>query len=74
MIHFGKVLILIGVFLSLVGVVLIMSDEKLKWFGNLPGDFKINQKNFKIFIPLTSMLLMSILINVIIVFFKKFLK
>ena len=70
----SKMFIYLGFFLIFTGIIFHYFGEHLKWFGNLPGDFKINQKNFKIFIPLTSMLLVSILINVIIVFFKKFLK
>ena len=70
----SKMFIYLGFFLIFTGIIFHYFGEYLKWFGKLPGDFKINQKNFKIFIPLTSMLLISILINVIIVFFKKFLK
>tara|TARA_Y100001970_G_scaffold166746_1_gene203972 strand:- start:795 stop:1019 length:225 start_codon:yes stop_codon:yes gene_type:complete len=74
MIHFGKVLILIGVFLSLVGVVLIMSDEKLKWFGNLPLDFNYGSDKIRLFLPIGSMfvlsVLLSVLINIILKWFK----
>ena len=52
----SKMFIYLGFFLIFTGIIFHYFGEYLKWFGNLPGDFKINQKNFKIFIHLTSML------------------
>ena len=70
----SKLFIYIGFFLIFLGIIFHYFEGYFKWFGNLPGDFKVNQKNFKIFIPFTSMLLISILMSLIISFLKKILK
>ena len=70
----GKIIIYIGCFLIFLGFLIHYFGDYLKWFGNLPGDIKIVNKNINIFIPFTSMILVSILLTVIINFLKKFLK
>ena len=70
----SKLFISLGFLLIFLGIIFHYFGENLKWFGNLPGDIRIGEKNFKIFIPFTSMILISILLTVIINFFKKILK
>jgi hypothetical protein len=36
------------------------------WFGNLPGDIKYQSGNTQVFIPITSMLLVSIVATVVV--------
>ncbi|RLC49032.1 MAG: DUF2905 domain-containing protein [Candidatus Cloacimonadota bacterium] len=43
----------------------------LSYFGKLPGDIRIEKENFKFYFPITSMILISIVINIIIRIFKK---
>ena len=56
------------------GLVIYLFGDKLSWFGNLFGDFKYESKSMKIYAPVTSMLLISILlsffINILIKLFK----
>lgn len=40
-------------------------------FGKLPGDIIIDKPNFKIYIPITTMLLISIFLSIIFWIFKK---
>ena len=70
----SKLFIFLGFLLIFLGIIFHYFGENFKWFGNLPGDIKIGQNNFKIFIPFTSMILLSILLTVIVNVFKKFLK
>ena len=70
----SKLFIYLGCLLIFLGIIFHYFGEYFKWFGNLPGDIKIVQKNFNFFIPFTSMILISILLTVMINFFKKFLK
>jgi uncharacterized protein HemY len=37
----------------------------LSWLGNLPGDIRIDSGNTRIFIPITSMVLVSVALNVL---------
>lgn len=74
----GKLLIIIGLMIIVLGLV-IMSIENgtlnikwLNWFGNLPGDIKIEKENFKFYFPLTSMIVISVVISLILRILKKF--
>ena len=70
----GKNLIILGLFISLVGVIFYLFVDKFNFLGNLIGDFKYESKNVKIFSPITSMLIislfLSLIINIIIRFFR----
>ncbi|EUA08750.1 hypothetical protein I553_9807 [Mycobacterium xenopi 4042] len=37
----------------------------MSWLGNLPGDIRITSGNTRIYIPITSMLLVSVAVNVL---------
>jgi len=41
-------------------------------FGKLPGDIVINKPNFKLYIPITSMIILSLIISAILWLIKKF--
>ena len=61
----AKWIIAIGVLLVIGGMVFYYFGDKLKWIGNLPGDIKIKKENFSFYFPITTMVLLSILINII---------
>jgi hypothetical protein len=60
-----KFIILIGLFITVIGFVLYLFPDSLKWFGNLPGDIKIQRDNFSLYIPVTTMIIISIVISLI---------
>lgn len=66
----GKFLILIGLFLILAGVVLWLGS-KIPWLGKLPGDIHIQSKNFRIIFPLTTCLVLSIMLTLLLSFFSR---
>ena len=53
-------LILVGVLLVLAGVLWTLFPRALGWFGHLPGDIRVQREGFSLFIPLTSMLILSV--------------
>ncbi len=62
--------------LILVGVIIIIAGVGWPWlskipFGRLPGDIVIDKPGFKLFFPLTSMVLVSGLISLIMWLFRK---
>ena len=59
----GKILIFTGIIIALIGGIITFFGEKLSWFGNLPGDIKIEKENFKLYFPITTMVIISLLIN-----------
>lgn len=66
----GKVLILAGMFLAFLGVVLVLAD-KVPWLGRLPGDIHIRRGNFSFYFPIVTCILLSIIISLILHFFRK---
>ena len=59
----GPVIVLAGVALVLVG--LAVWSGALGWFGRLPGDIRIERDSMRIYIPLASMLLISVVLTVL---------
>ena len=67
----GRWFITAGFILLVVGAILHFAPWMLNWFGKLPGDIRIESGRTKIFIPITSMVLLSILLTLIINIFKR---
>ncbi|NCQ18813.1 MAG: DUF2905 domain-containing protein [Ignavibacteria bacterium CG_4_8_14_3_um_filter_37_9] len=66
----GKILILFGGVLVLVGVVLL-SFGKIPFPGKLPGDIIIQKKQFTFYFPIVTSLLLSLLISLLLYLFRK---
>jgi len=64
----SNLLISIGIGFILAGIA--WKFGLLGWFGNLPGDIRYQGDNVSIFIPFTSMILISIVFSVIMGFLK----
>lgn len=65
----GNTLILIGI--GLIVVAIAYKFGLLGWFGHLPGDISYKGKNTFIFIPITSMLLVSGAVSLLMWFFGR---
>lgn len=63
---FGSLLIGLGLIIAFVGAVVYFAGSSFSWFGDLPGDIKIEGKNFNFYFPLTTMILVSIVLNIVI--------
>jgi uncharacterized membrane protein len=68
----GKTLIIIGIILVIAGLIIYFAGNKLSWLGHLPGDIKIVKENVRIFIPVTTMILISLLLSLILYLIRKF--
>lgn len=62
----GKYLIIIGILVVIVGSIVYFFSDKLHWLGRLPGDIRVERENFRFFFPITTMLLLSGLLNLLI--------
>ena len=60
----GKTLIIAGVVLAALGIVLTLGI-KLPWLGRLPGDIYIHKKNLTVILPITTSILLSIILSAI---------
>ena len=68
----GKVLIILGILLLIGGIALSYAPWLFSWFGKLPGDIRIERENGVFFIPITSMLLISIVVSLVLsLFFRR---
>jgi multisubunit Na+/H+ antiporter MnhB subunit len=61
----SNVLIAIGVTLLVIGVALRYFPGLFSWFGNLPGDIRRETENTTVFIPITSMLVVSVVLTIV---------
>jgi hypothetical protein len=59
----GKWLVMAGLGLALLGVVMWLLG-RIPFFGNLPGDIRIQTQNFTCFFPLASMIILSVLATI----------
>ncbi|GAB4268400.1 MAG: DUF2905 domain-containing protein [Methylomicrobium sp.] len=66
----GKLIIIIGIALVIVGFVISYAPGLINWFGHLPGDIRIQDEKRFIFIPITSMIVVSLVLTVLINLFS----
>lgn len=66
----AKTLIMIGLLLVALGLIWHFAPWLLNWFGKLPGDIHIDKGNTRIFIPITSMAVVSVVLTIIINLFR----
>jgi len=62
----GRLLIMAGAGIVLLGVVIKYAPWLINWFGKLPGDINIQSENSRVFIPLTSMIIVSAVLSLIV--------
>ena len=72
MLPWYKILIGVGISLIIIGVLAWLLQGRLNWFGRLPGDIAVEKENFRIYAPIATMLLLSVLLNVIIWLVRRF--
>lgn len=69
---FGKFLIATGSLVLLLGLLVKFAPGLVNWFGKLPGDIHIKNENSTIFIPIASMIVISLLLTLLLnLFFRK---
>jgi len=68
--EFGKVLIFIGLLLAIVGFVFIFGN-KIPFIGKLPGDIAVERRNYSFYFPVTTCIIISVVISFILWLFNK---
>ena len=61
----GKMLMAFGLLLVIIGLIIHYAG-KVPLIGRLPGDIIIERDNFKLYIPITSAIVVSVIITIII--------
>ena len=67
-----KLLIGAGIALIVIGLLSWLLRDRLQWFGRLPGDIAVEKENFRFYAPIATMLLLSVLLNVVLWIIRRF--
>jgi Protein of unknown function (DUF2905) len=66
----GPLLVGLGIALILLG--LLVWSGGLAWFGRLPGDIRIERESVQVYVPLVSMLLVSVVLSLLMYVIRRF--
>lgn len=66
----GRFLIILGLFVVGIGLLLTFG-AKIPWIGRLPGDIYIKRDNFIFYFPITTSILVSILLTLLLYLFSR---
>jgi len=66
----GKMLIIMGIILILIGIIMT-AGSNIPWIGRLPGDIIIKKDDFSLYFPLTSCIIMSIILTLLLYLFRR---
>jgi hypothetical protein len=66
----GLLLVAVGVAVVLLGL-LVMAGF-FGWFGRLPGDVRIDGGNFRVYVPIASMILVSVVLTLVLNLMRRF--
>jgi hypothetical protein len=59
----GPLIVVLGIAMALIG--LLVWAGGLGWFGRLPGDIRIERETVRIYIPIVSMLILSVVLSLV---------
>jgi hypothetical protein len=62
---FGRLLLIIGGSIALVGLLFVVGARFFPWLGRLPGDIRYQGENISCFIPIATSILLSIILTVV---------
>jgi hypothetical protein len=65
-------LLVIGLGIAAIIVGLLIFSGGLSWFGRLPGDIRIESEHTRVYVPLTSMLIVSLVLSALSYFLRRF--
>ena len=68
--HIGLLVVVAGAGLVIVG--LLIYSGALSWFGRLPGDIRYESDQTRVYIPIVSSLLLSVLLSLIFYLLRRF--
>jgi hypothetical protein len=66
----GKMLIILGVILIIAGIGFVLGD-KIPLIGKLPGDIMIKKERFSFYFPITTSIIISIILTILFSLFRK---
>jgi hypothetical protein len=67
---FGRILVYLGILLIVVGVIVSLAG-KIPGLGHLPGDITIRRDGFTFYFPITTCIVVSVIISLVLYFFRR---
>ena len=66
----GKMLIVVGIVFIIMGIAFLFGD-KIPFLGRLPGDISIQKERFSLYFPITTCIIISIVLSILFAIFRK---
>jgi hypothetical protein len=66
----GKMLIAVGIVFVIMGIAFLFGD-KIPFLGRLPGDISIQKERFSLYFPITTCIIISIVLSILFAIFRK---
>lgn len=66
----GKMLIVVGIVFIIMGIAFLFGD-KIPFLGRLPGDISIQKDRFSFYFPITTCIIISIVLSILFAIFRK---
>jgi hypothetical protein len=66
----GKFLVIAGLAIAAIGLLLLLSP-KIPWLGRLPGDIAIVKERFSLYFPITTCIIVSIILTILFYLLRK---
>ena len=67
----GKYIIIFGIIIIILGLLVYFFHDKMHWIGRLPGDIRIEKENSRIYFPITTLIVFSILLTILVNLIRK---
>ena len=67
---FGKTIILLGIILVIVGLFFSFGG-RIPWLGQLPGDIYIQRERYSFYFPLTTCIVISVIITIVLYLLRR---
>jgi hypothetical protein len=65
----GALIILAGLALVVVGA--LFWTGALAWFGRLPGDIRVERPGLRVYVPITSMVILSVVLTIVLALVRR---
>ena len=66
----GRGLVITGAIIAVLGIIILILP-RIPWLGRLPGDIYLKRENFTLYVPLTTGLIVSLVISLILYLFRR---
>ncbi|HET6253631.1 MAG TPA: DUF2905 domain-containing protein [Puia sp.] len=69
--NLGLYILILGVIFVVAGLIIYFFHDKLGWIGRLPGDIRVERPGFRLYIPVVTMLAVSVVLSLVLWLIRK---